>query len=179
MTSVLDKRTFFLLFFLCCSLPLLAAKCALEFGWFTPGVTNKGQWLEQEIVILPDTKSLAEKRWHLVYMPAQACDHTCDLALYTLQQLYSGLAARQERVSVVVLADQQPQHLENFRDIHWQASGVNIANLYLENKIVLVNPHGIALLHYPVATEPVAMVTLAKAIRTDLLRLLAFERSGT
>lgn len=179
MTTIPQQRTFLLLFFLCCSLPVLLAKLALEFGWFTPGITNKGQWLEQEITLTSDEKSFNEKRWHLVYVRANECDQSCELVLYTLQQLYSGLAARKERVTMLILADRQPHQLENFRDLAWRTAGVNFANSYLENQIVLVNPQGVALLHYPITAEPLAMVALAKAIRTDLLRLLAFERSGT
>jgi len=179
MTRAIQKNTFLLFFFLCCSLPVLAAKLALELGWFTPGVTNKGQWFKTEIKILPDIKSTSRtnQRWHLVYVQTKECRQPCEIALYTLQQLYSGLAAHQERVEVSIIADQAPRQLTGFRDIAWQANGTSQSSL--ENKIVLVNPQGIALLHYPVANDSLAMMTIAKDIRTDLLRLLSFDRSGS
>ena len=179
MSSAIRKNTFLLLFFLCCSLPVLAAKLALEFGWFTPGVTNKGQWFKTEIKILPTVNSISHthQRWHLIYVQAKECRQSCEIALYTLQQLYSGLAAHQEQVDVSVIAEQAPRQLSDFRDIYLQSHA--IPQSYLQDQIVLVNPQGIALLHYPVAVDSVAMVKVAKGIRTDLLRLLSFERSGS
>ena len=179
MTRAIHKNTFLLLFFLCCSLPVLAAKLALEFGWFTPGVTSKGLWFKTEIKILPSINSATptNQRWHLVYVQPKECHQSCEIALYTLQQLYSGLAARQERVDVSVIAERAPLQLTNFRDLFWQTYAITESSL--ENQIVLVNPQGVALLHYPVAADSFAMVKVAKDIRTDLLRLLSFERNGS
>ncbi|CAM5198082.1 hypothetical protein [Alishewanella longhuensis] len=56
----MNKNKFLLLFILCCVLPLLAAKLVLELGWFNPGSSSRGQWLQQEIYLLDDAQQAAK-----------------------------------------------------------------------------------------------------------------------
>jgi len=170
----LPKSQFLLLFFLCCTLPLLAAKLALSFGWFTAGATNKGQWLEHEIQLFP----ASDARWHLVYIQSNRqqddCNQRCELALYSLQQLYSGLGAHQARVDVRLVAAQKPEQLSQFPSVHWHMDAV--VSEALVDQLVIVNPKGVALLSYPVAPDKAQLAVIAKRIRADLLHLLAYDR---
>lgn len=166
----LNPPFFFLSFALCCLLPLAGAKLALSFDWFAPGVGNKGNWMEQELR-LPHTSGL----WQLLYVQAGRCDKSCELALYSLQQLHTGLGAKREQVSAGLLAEQAPAQLADYPALQWQASVAYLSPKYT-GQLLLVNRQGQILLHYDaVATQQDAVAT-AKKIRTDLLRLLAFDR---
>jgi hypothetical protein len=173
----LSKSTFLILFCVCSSLPFVAAKLALEFGWFHAGVNNKGQWLEREIQLLP-ASAHTQQRWHLVYVQAQACDGYCEIALYTLQQLYIGFGRKQDDVSALIVAAQAPAQLERFVAIKWQAPITSTVTQELQNQIVIVNQQGLVLLRYPVTLDPKGMLVVGKDIRTDLLRLMNYDRVG-
>lgn len=179
------SKIFLLAFFLCCSLPFVAAKLALEFSWFNAGVGSRGQWLEREIQLLPPAvkqhqplSSLQElqRHWHLVYVQAQRCNSDCEFALYTMQQLYLGLAGQQEHIDLIILADKIPQALSHFPAIVWQPAGESLVNL--QNQIFIVNQQGIAILRYPAVQDTQQMLQVSRDIRKDLRRLLAFDRGG-
>jgi hypothetical protein len=179
----MNSRNFFILFIGCAAVPLVAAQLSLSMGWFSQGGNNKGQWLQHEIQLLPDASLSAKENsvssnvhWHLVYVQAAACDQACEQALYTLQQLYSGMGRKQLKIKPLVMAAQEPAQLKQFPAIGWQ-SEQSVAT-ELQNQIVIVNQRGLVLLRYPVADSPEHMRDLARDIRTDLLRLINYDRSG-
>lgn len=178
----MSSRKFFILFIACAALPLIAAQLSLSMGWFKQGSTNKGQWLQHEIQLLPDATIAINQatdqnvHWRLVYVQAAVCDQQCEQALFTLQQLYAGMGRKQLTIKPLVMAQQQPAQLTKFPAISWQPE--QIAANELQNQIVIVNQRGLVLLRYPVADRPDAMRDLAKNIRTDLLRLINYDRSG-
>ncbi|MDR7088014.1 hypothetical protein [Cellvibrio fibrivorans] len=184
----MSSRKFFILFIACAAVPLIAAQLSLSMGWFSQGGNNKGQWLQHEIQLLPDLthssqdKSLqdtfadASVHWHLVYVQAAACDQECEQALFTLQQLYAGMGRKQLKIKPVVMAAQEPAQLKQFPALGWQPE--QSAATELQNQIVIVNQRGLVLLRYPVDSNPEHMRDLARDIRTDLLRLINYDRSG-
>jgi len=178
----MSSRKFFILFIACAAIPLVAAQLSLSMGWFQQGSTNKGQWLQHEIQLLPDASSPAANNadtnvhWHLVYVQADVCDHQCEQALFTLQQLYSGMGRKQLKIKPLVMAQQQPEQLIKFPAIGWRLEHGVASELH--NQIVIVNQRGLALLRYPVVDNPERMRELAKDIRTDLLRLINYDRSS-
>src|SRR6188474_2057857 len=122
----MSSRKFFILFIACAVVPLIAAQLSLSLGWFKQGSTNKGQWLQHEIQLLPDA-TIAEDQstdksvhWHLVYVQAAVCDQQCEQALFTLQQLYAGMGRKQLIVKPLLIAQQQPTQLTRFPAIAWQ-----------------------------------------------------------
>jgi hypothetical protein len=167
------NKKFLLLFIICCALPFVAAKLALEFSWLAAGATNKGQWLEREIKVLPAS---TQTHWRLVYVQANNCDASCELALYTLQQIHSGLGRKQVQINNVILADKMPQQLAHFASIQWQPT--NVALPELQNHIVIVNQQGLALLRYPAIHDQAHMLAVGKDIRADLRRLMNYDRSN-
>ncbi len=171
----LSKSKFLFLFILCSSLPLIAAKLALQYGWFNAGVSNKGQWLDHEIQLLPATEH-PQLRWHLVYVQAQQCDANCEIALYTMQQLYIGFGRKQDEFNALIVAEQSPAELAKFSFITWQAPKTSEPEL--QNHILIVNQQGMVLLRYPVSLDPAVMLGVGKDIRTDLLRLMNYDRAG-
>lgn len=169
------NKKFLLLFFLCCSLPFIAAKLALAFYWLPVGVTNKGQWLEQEIQLLP-VAAPTPQHWHLVYVQEQRCSLHCELALYAIQQIKSGLGRQQDQVGALILADKTPEQLAHFSTIQWLPFSANSTEL--QGHIFIVNQQGLALLRYPVVSDNEHMLMIGKDIRADLRRLMAYDRSS-
>ena len=172
----LSKSTFLLLFILCCSLPFIAAKLVLEFGWFNSDTSNKGQWLDKEIQLLPENER-TQLHWHLVYVQSNECDANCEAALYLMQQLYIGLGRKQDEINTLIVSERTPEQLTKFSHVKWQAQTQSIPEL--QNHISIVNQKGLALLRYPVTTDPATMLVVGKGIRTDLLRLMNYDRVGT
>lgn len=172
----MTSRKFFSLFLLCALVPLSAAKLSLAMGWFSHHAVNKGYWLEHEIELLPNAEANAAA-WRLVYVAPETCAQACQQALYSLQQLYTGLGRKQLQIQPLVMAPQTPQGLHEFSALHWLEK--NILAQQLQNQIVIVNRDGLALLRYPVSEDAQQMQHIAKDIRTDLLRLMNYDRSGT
>ncbi len=218
----MTSRKFFILFFICAAIPLVAAQLSLSMGWFQQGSINKGQWLQHEIQLLPDASALSQSaplqdmssqgrllqntsptstslpkpsltssslnnsliktkvdpnvHWHLVYVQADSCDQLCEHALFTLQQLYAGMGRKQIKIKPIVMAQQQPEQLKKFPAIGWLLEPPVASEL--QNQIVIVNQRGLVLLRYPIVDSPEQMRDLAKDIRTDLLRLINYDRSG-
>ena len=170
----MNKKLFLSLFLLAALVPLAAAKLALAMGWFSDSGINRGQWLTEEIYPIKLSGDAVHK-WHLVYSLSQNCATECHAAAYTLQQFFTGLGAKQDRLDISLIGPLAPAWINNYPDLHWQASSElpNIA----ENKILLLNPQGLALLAYDFsATADLSQV--AKDMRADLLRLLKYDREG-
>ncbi len=172
----MTSRKFFSLFLLCALVPLAAAKLSLAMGWFSQHAVNKGQWLDHELELLPDA-DVTTAAWRLVYVAPESCANDCQQTLYSLQQLYTGLGRKQINIQPLVMAKATPEILSEFSAIHWLET--NSLARELQNQIVIVNRDGIALLRYPVSEDAQQMQHIASDIRTDLLRLMNYDRSGT
>lgn len=172
----MTSRKFFSLFLLCALVPLLAAKVSLAFGWFSHDSVNKGYWLEREIELLPNAE-VNTPAWRLVYVTPESCAKDCEQALFTMQQLYTGLGRKQLNIQPLVIAAESPNSLQKFSSLSWLKK--NTLAESLQNQIVIVNRDGLALLRYPVNADPEQMQNIAKDVRTDLLRLMNYDRSGT
>ena len=199
----MSSRKFLSLFLLCALVPLAAAWASLRFGWFAAAPTvNHGEWLTQELRLLP-APAQGGGQWHLVYVPAgeseRACSDgreaasqlavdgapttpavapatRCEQALLILQQLHAGLGRKQARVQALVLATSDPAARARYPHVEWQAAQVNDAAL--QGRIVLVDPRGLALLRYAVEPGAAQAQRVAGEIRSDLLRLMNYDRSG-
>ncbi|KKL01725.1 hypothetical protein EIK76_16510 [Rheinheimera mesophila] len=161
------KKKFLLLFLLCSLLPLAFAQAFLSLGWFGGATTNKGQWLTEEIVLLP--KAEGDVHWRLVYVSDNAnCDAACQNAHYAMQQVYTALGRKQQHVELWQSGGVQPEHLL------WQTSPVGVDAL--QHKLVLVDLNGLALMTYAVSADKAQMVQTGKAMLTDLNKLLKYDR---
>lgn len=172
----MTSRKFFSLFLLCALVPLVAAKVSLALGWFSHNSINKGYWLEHEIELLPTAEAHAAA-WRLVYIAPETCTQTCEQALYSLQQLYTGLGRKQLKIQPLVLATESPSGISQFSALEWQKKNSSADQLH--DQIVIVNREGLALLRYPANLDREQMKNIAKDIRADLLRLMNYDRSGT
>lgn len=195
----MSSRKFLSLFLLCALVPLVAAWASLRFGWFSAAPTvNHGEWLTQELRLLPAPER-GGGQWHLVYVAETegepACGASgaalvradaassppvlttrCEQALLILQQLHAGLGRKQARVQALVLAAQDPAARMRYPHIEWQAA--RVSEPALQGRIVLVDPRGLALLRYAVEAGPQQAQRVAGDIRSDLLRLMNYDRSG-
>ena len=174
----MSSRKFLALFLLCAVVPLAAAWASLRFGWFSAAPTvNHGEWLTQELRLLPAPEH-GGGQWHLVYVPAVEGElaERSEQALLILQQLHVGLGRKQTRVQALVLAAENPAARARYPHIEWRAAQVSDATV--QGRIVLVDPGGLALLRYAVEPGPEQAQRVAGDIRSDLLRLMNYDRSG-
>ncbi|HTF97975.1 MAG TPA: hypothetical protein VL995_17700 [Cellvibrio sp.] len=182
----MNARRFFLLFFLCALIPMAAAKLSLSFGWFSGAATNKGQWLDRELQIIPAFKQ-GDIHWTIAYVNAGPCMESCLEAVGLLHQLYAGLGRKQLGVQAMFISDdgaaiekmerqfavlktmplstQLNQLLESSLD----------NNAMFEHQFFIINQQGVALLRYPL--EGATYTHVAADLRADLLRLYNYDRS--
>lgn len=174
----MSSRKFLSLFLLCALVPLAAAWASLRFGWFSAAPTvNRGEWLTQELRLLP-APARGGGKWHLVYVPGVVGEpaERSEQALLVLQQLHVGLGRKQDRVQALVLAPESPAARARYPHVEWQAA--QVSDPALQGRIVLVDPRGLALLRYVVEPGPQQAQRMAGDIRSDLLRLMNYDRSG-
>ncbi|PUA28903.1 MAG: hypothetical protein B0W54_10880 [Cellvibrio sp. 79] len=172
-------KRFFLLFFLCAFVPLAAAKLSLSYGWFNKSAANKGQWLEHEIKLIPAIAN-GDMHWSIAYVTTKTCESNCVEALNLLQQLYTGLGRKQLGVQALLVTTDASNV-----DIVKQFSpaiktevarkNMELQLATLQQHFVIINQQGVALLQY--STTEKLPVPIAADIRSDLLRLLNYDRS--
>jgi hypothetical protein len=168
----MNKNKFLLLFVACCVLPLLAAKLVLELGWFNGGVSNKGEWQQEEVFLL--AASAEKAHWRLAVAPAADCNQRCQQALFTVHQLYVGLGRKQLQVQPVLLGEATIGH--DYPEFSSIVASQTIPTALLDH-ILLIDQQGLVLLRYPMPAEA-EMAATAKAIRQDLLKLLNYDRTS-
>lgn len=168
---------FFALFLFCVGAPLALAKLSLHQGWFSQDDTNnKGEWIKDGVQVPLPTPKEAEVDWYLVYVESEDCQKTCEQALYTLQQLYTGLGRKQLKLKTLIFSAVKPAQLNNYAALGWSEPADALVSF--NNKILLLNKDGLALLQYPATEDMSAMITVARDIRSDLNRLMNFDRGG-
>lgn len=175
----MKARNFFLLFSLCALVPFAAAKLSLSMGWFAGEATNKGQWLTQEVRLIPALEQ-GDLHWTVAYVSSQACAQECASALALLQQLYTGLGRKQLGVQAMLVTGNKTnlahltQQFSALKMMHTPTE-LNSALDLLNNQFVIINQQGIVLLRYPLADSIASQV--AADVRSDLLRLFNYDRS--
>ncbi len=187
----MSGRRFFLLFFLCAVVPFAAAKLSLSYGWFDSGATNKGQWLEQEVQLIP-ALALGDMHWTIAYVTANQCEKNCLETIGLLQQLYTGLGRKQLGAQALFITTnasnpglirQQFPAIKTTLITHSNTDNkmsekntISVEQLQLlEHHFVIINQHGLVLLRYPISAKAPAQV--AADVRSDLLRLINYDRS--
>lgn len=181
----MKARHFFLLFSLCALVPFAAAKLSLSMGWFAGEATNKGQWLTQEVKLIPALER-GDLHWTVAYVSSQACAQECASALALLQQLYTGLGRKQLGVQAMLVTGDKTNlaHLtQQFSALKMMSFATELNSAatkksaldLLDNQFVIINQQGIVLLRYPLADAVAAQV--AADLRGDLLRLFNYDRS--
>jgi hypothetical protein len=90
-----------------------------------------------------------------------------------VKQLYVGLGRKQTQVQPVYLG------AASLADYPMFAQPKPLTSLAtLQQKIVLVDQRGLALLTYPLPEQATEMADTAKAIRADLMKLMNYDRTS-
>lgn len=165
--------------------PVLLAKLALEFEYFSKASTNKGQLLTPTI----DTSSiyqLADPKWQIVYFHSGQCEQRCQNALYSLSQVWSALGKKRDRVTPVVLYssnDQLQSQIAKYPALKEQQllpARLSAASELIEKDtgIYIIDTLNNALLFYPMPVEQKDTVMVARDVLSDLRKLLKLSRIG-
>lgn len=169
----MNKNKFLLLFLAFCFLPLALAKLALHFNWFEGGTVSQGEWLQQEIFALPALEA-HEKVWRLAVVPADECDELCEQGLYLVQQMFIGLGRKQAQVQPLLSSATPIAELEQkFPVFQWQPT---TKHSELDDYIVIIDVQGLVLLRYPLHSDELSQAEIARHIRSDLLKLMNYDR---
>lgn len=129
-------------------LPVGLAYVTLQMGWFTPGVSNKGEWVEGRIG--------QAGHWRLLLPTSDGCIQ-CTQGRELADQIELALGREGDRVEVVQLAASE----------QLEAGFVYIAD-----------PPGTLIMRYPLSDEPEQSRLMGRALLGDLRRLLKFSRAG-
>ena len=166
----MKSKTFFSVFLAMAGVPLLLAFVVLKMGWFTPGATNKGEFVRDEISLtLPHDKPT----WSIVYQPSSACGQMCQEQLYSLNQTHIALGKLQKRVSAYVL--DRNTDISAFSHLVAEARGHEKLK---QDYIYLVDPFGKVILQYAGSNDRQQTIQTSKDIIADVKKLLNYARVG-
>lgn len=168
----MKAKLFFTIFIGMAIVPLALAYTVLNLGWYTPGATAKGQFVEQEIQLSMEADSKAGI-WRIVAQPESNCSIHCEELLYGLNQTYIALGKLQKRVEARVLNDQLD--LARYPKL---ISSSSTDNQLTSQFLYLVDPFGKVILQYPVNTDRQQTISTSKAVLSDIKKLLKYSRVG-
>ena len=168
----MKAKLFFTVFIGMAIVPLALAYTGLNLGWYTPGATAKGQFVEQEIQLSMEADSKAGI-WRIVAQPESNCSIHCEELLYGLNQTYIALGKLQKRVEARVLNDQLD--LARYPKL---ISSSSTDNQLTSQFLYLVDPFGKVILQYPVNTDRQQTISTSKAVLSDIKKLLKYSRVG-
>ncbi|GAB3000994.1 hypothetical protein [Psychrosphaera aestuarii] len=167
----MKSKSFFGIFVAMATVPLVLAYLVLKMGWYTPAATNKGEFLQKEVVVKIKTET---PMWSIVYQPqTQQCDSFCEEQLYGLNQTYLALGKLQKRVNAWVLTDSLP--LNNYPATKtYSANNTDLSGGY----IYVIDPMGKVILRYQGSADRDNTIKTSKDILSDLKKLLNYARMG-
>lgn len=166
----MPKKKFIWLFALCCLLPVALAQLLLTQGWFSAGVNSKGQWLAEEIQLLPAVPA-SEAHWRLVYLAPTPCLNDCQQALRLMTQIHTALGRKQQQLTLWVIGSEAPAELPSPLQFQ-QGDNKTLA----AGQLVLVEHQGLALLQYAMPQDLQQLPLTGKAVMADLQKLMKFDR---
>lgn len=168
----MKAKLFFTVFIGMAIVPLVLAYAALNMGWYTPGATAKGQFVDHDIQLDMGANSKAGI-WRIVAQPESNCSIHCEELLYGLNQTYVALGKLQKRVEARVLNEQLD--LTKYPKL---ISASSAQNKLTSQFLYLVDPFGKVILQYPVNTDRQQTITTSKAVLSDIKKLLKYSRVG-
>jgi hypothetical protein len=166
----MKSKTFFSIFIAMATIPFALALLVLKMGWFTPGATNKG-----EFVPFNTTLDFQHEKptWAIIYQPKNACDSLCEEQLYGLNQTYIALGKLQKRVRAYVLAAPKAANAYSHLD------SAALTNTYLQpDHLYLVDPLGKVIMQYKGSEDRNETIQTSKDLLSDMKKLLKYARVG-
>lgn len=170
----MKAKSFFFIFIGMAAVPLALAYATLKLGWYTPGATAKGEFVDREIVLdIHQKQQQTLPHWYLVAQPEKACEAECQELLYGLNQTYVALGKLQKRVETKVFSAEVD--LTKFPKLQ----NTDLSSDSLSSRFIyVVDPFGKVVLQYPVSADRDQTITSSKAILADLKKLLKYSRVG-
>ncbi|MCE9679735.1 hypothetical protein LZP69_11230 [Shewanella sp. AS1] len=174
------SRKTLLILLLAFLLPVIAAKLVLSLHLYQGGATNQGELLPPEF----SYQSLAmanphPESWQILYLLPTQCDRPCQDRLYILQQSHIALGKDQDRVTTIVLLqnDSDAKALEGFH-FETASSTPELSQLLNEQQLVVVDPLGALVMRYQQVADKEQQIMQGKAMVNDLRKLLKLSRVG-
>ena len=186
-TTKKSNKGLILIFVAVFTLPVILAKFALEYNWFTQAATNNGELLQPALDM---TNLLAEdhtKKWRMLYVLPAQCDASCENAIYSLTQLHSALGKEQDRVEalVIVMPDSDAtaitamasnKHLSVLTSD--QQSVNQVFKQVTTNGIFIADTLNNIILRYPTQHDQQQAVLHSRDILSDMRKVLKLSRIG-
>ncbi len=166
----MPKKKFLWLFAACCLVPLAIAQLVLSTGWFSAGVNSKGQWLSEDVQLLPAIAP-NQPHWRLVYLAPADCQLECQQTLNLMSQIHSALGRKQDHLTLVVLGEVAPKELASKFQFQQGSSAV-----LAPGQMILVEHNGLGLLQYQFPADASQLALLGKAVMSDLKKLINYDR---
>lgn len=166
----MKTKSFFSIFLVMAGVPLILAFVVLKMGWYTPGATNKGEFVEftTELALHHDVPT-----WSIVYQPTESCDAVCVEQFYGLNQTYIALGKLQKRVNAYVLGSAKlPSEYPMLKTL--KLTNKNLSSQYL----YIVDPFGKVIMQYAGAADREHTINTSKDILADIKKLLNYARVG-
>lgn len=165
-------------------LPLAGAKLILSMGWYTPGVTNKGELLQPPIEVSPGEHAQLPATWRLAYRVPDPCDDACINGLYVINQTDLALGRDSSRVTpVAIQATEQIRNLPQLSsdsrmvyltlpELHGQLAELPADSLYI------IDPAGFVIMRYDGSADRSVVIQRGRDMLDDLKKLLKMSRVG-
>ena len=173
----MKAKSFFGIFLAMAVVPLVLAYLVLKLGWFTPGATAKGEFVQHDIQLQDlQTEASSDQRplWRIIYQANSPCDQLCVEQLYGLNQTHSALGKLQKRVTAQVLTSEQID-LSSYSHLKIN----NTTNEKLESDyLYIVDPFGKAIMKYKGSLSRDKTIETSKHILADIKKLLKYARVG-
>ena len=182
--NVWKSRRNLLLIFSLFIIPVVLAKLALNNDWFNKASTNSGELLKEELSISQlgiNDDSLSEK-WLILYRLPMACDNNCKQTIYGINQTFISLGRERNRVIPLGLYPEvfNIDELGVLKEDFWKFTLIPPASKdKLESNWVYVSDAlGNVILKYPAPTSDEEVLSLGKAMLSDLRKILKYSRIG-
>ncbi len=180
--------------------PVLLAYLAYFGGWFEGGTKNKGELIKQpwhldDLSIQSfsfgewgDSHYMAKWNWLLI-MDQSSCDELCQINWFLLQQTQLGLAKNSEKVSYLLVLNQNTQSLhDDWKKIDFAKAEITDGFIKVQtenmkgfntkplpaNAIYLMDPLGNVFMRYSLISSKEQAPLKSKDLRTDLSRVLRY-----
>ncbi|UAA38871.1 hypothetical protein KIH87_00390 [Paraneptunicella aestuarii] len=166
--------------------PVVLAKFALEGDWFNRAATNKGTLMQPALdfsLLYPER----DKKWYISFITDKPCDSQCELALYSLNQVWVALGKEQDRVNtaVIVSDNEQAEVVKQSEFAHHltisQVDKATMEQVFQKepiNGLFIVDALGNIILRYPLNEEKQQAVLKSRDILADMRKLLKLSRIG-
>lgn len=178
------NRRLFIGIALCFAVPLASAQLILSLGWYTPGVTNKGELIQPPIEASAEDNERMPATWRLAYRVPNDCDSLCQNGLYVINQVDLALGRESSRVTPVAIQSTEtvtnlPQLSTDSRveylalpALHRQLQGLPAGSL------LIIDPLGAVIMRYEGSEDRERVIQRGGDMLDDLKKLLKMSRVG-